>query len=47
MHTYVYLFRALLGEPQKKVLFLVAQPLRPLPTPLDLVAIGTFFFRLK
>ena len=33
----------LLRKPQKKVLFLVARPLRPLaPPPLGLVAIGTF-----
>ena len=37
------------GSRKKKVLFLVARPLRPLPPtpPLGLVGIGTFFFVLK
>ena len=34
-------------EATKKVLCLVARTLRPLPPSLGLVAIGTFFFRLK
>ena len=37
-----------LREAAKKVLFLVARPLWPLaPSPLGLVAIGTFFFTFK
>ena len=41
-------FTIVIREVEKKVLFLVARPLRPLaPHPLGLVAIGTFFHTLK
>ena len=39
--------KCLLREAAKKVLFLVARPLRPLAPPPGLVAIGTFFLTLK
>ena len=34
------------GKPRKKVIFLMAGPLRPNPPP-SLMAVGTFFFSLK